>query len=144
MGMSGGDVGLSPSSTREIIKVLSSAEKYFSTSLELASDRGEVTHVRDAAISLSIIRTFQSSLGKNSKNGPTVVAALLSMSFLGYGSHMALTDPSSVFRYRTYSHFGQGNDRMRGPKILGHCNLRGSGLASDELNGDARGPQSGT
>ncbi|KAG8894550.1 hypothetical protein FRB99_001141, partial [Tulasnella sp. 403] len=79
-GMSSGEGVALPTSTREILASLANAEKYFWAGLELSSSRGEVHQVRDAALSLTLIRAFQTSLGKGGKNGAVIAASLLDVS----------------------------------------------------------------
>lgn len=62
---------------QDILSVLGNAEKLFWSDLALVARRGRVFHVRDAAVSLALIRAFQVSLGKTSKDGPIMAAGLL-------------------------------------------------------------------
>ena len=75
----GSPIEASPVSTdtHEILSILANAEKLFWSELALVAKRGKVFHVRDAAISLALIRAFQASLGKTNKEGPTLTARLL-------------------------------------------------------------------
>ena len=63
--------------TQDILAILQNAEKLFWSDLALVAKRGNVFHVRDAAISLSLIRAFQDTLGKALPQGPVLVSALL-------------------------------------------------------------------
>jgi separase len=65
------------SSTQEILAMLSHAEKLFWSDLALVAKRGNVFHVRDAALSLSLIKAFQDTLGKASVKGPNLATCLL-------------------------------------------------------------------
>lgn len=76
MGMTGECFSTSPT-TKEILNTLNTAEKLFWSDLALVARRGNVSHVREAAISLALIRAFQTSLGKAGKDGPTLAARLL-------------------------------------------------------------------
>ncbi len=64
-------------SSQEILAILDDAEKLFWSDLALVARRGNVFHFRDAAISLALIRAFQTSLGKIGTSGPTLAARLL-------------------------------------------------------------------
>ena len=77
MGMSGNrDPSLAPA-TRDILGALVDAEKLFWADLALTSRRGGVAHVREASVSLAMIRALQSSLGKASADAPLLAARLL-------------------------------------------------------------------
>jgi hypothetical protein len=80
MGMSGGEIVTPPTATRDLLSALSTAEDFFWSCLELNVDLGEVPQVRDAAISLALIRAYQTALGAKTKNVSTVTAAVLGMS----------------------------------------------------------------
>ncbi|KAG8988816.1 hypothetical protein FRB93_003969 [Tulasnella sp. JGI-2019a] len=80
LGMSSGEGVSVPTSTAELFACLSNAEKFFWAGLELSSSRGEVHQFREAALSLMLIRAFQTSLGKGGKNGSVIAAALLDVS----------------------------------------------------------------
>ena len=67
---------LSPS-VLEILSLLQNAEKLFWSDLALIARRGHVFQIREAALSLALIRTFQGSLGKGEIDGPVVAARLL-------------------------------------------------------------------
>ncbi|KAF9225675.1 hypothetical protein BS17DRAFT_749997 [Gyrodon lividus] len=80
MGMSGDkDLSLVPA-TQDILSALGDAEKLFWADLALTLRRGTVPHVREASVSLAMIRAFQSSLGKASTDGPLLAARLLDAS----------------------------------------------------------------
>ena len=77
MGMSSDKLfSLSPS-TQDILASLASAERIFWADLALIARRGNVSRMRDAAVSLAMIRALQSSLGKAGKVGPALTASLL-------------------------------------------------------------------
>lgn len=67
---------MSPS-TQEILAALDNAEKLFWADLSLVSRKGRVSRVRDATLSLAMIRALQSSLGRAGKTGPVLTASLL-------------------------------------------------------------------
>ena len=69
---------LSPS-VLEILGLLQNAEKLFWSDLSLIARRGHVFQVREAALSLALIRTFQGSLGKGGVDGPVVASRLIGM-----------------------------------------------------------------
>ncbi|KAF8842467.1 hypothetical protein BDN67DRAFT_965802 [Paxillus ammoniavirescens] len=80
MGMSGDkDLPLVPA-TQDILNTLGDAEKLFWADLALTLRRGTVSHVREASVSLAMIRAFQSSLGKASTDGPLLAVRLLDAS----------------------------------------------------------------
>lgn len=76
MGMTGGQLASSPT-TLEILGTLNTAEKLFWSDLAEVARRGHVPHVRDSAVSLALIRAFQTSLGKVGIDGSILVAQLL-------------------------------------------------------------------
>ena len=71
---------LPSASVLEILSLLQNAEKLFWSDLALIARRGHVFQVREAALSLALIRTFQGSLGKGETDGPVVASHLLGMS----------------------------------------------------------------
>lgn len=82
MGMSGDKIfSLSPSA-QDILATLASAERLFWADLAVIARRGEVSRMRDAAVSLAMIRALQSSLGKAGKAGPVLAASLLGKLFI--------------------------------------------------------------
>ena len=82
MGMSGDKLfSLSPS-TQEILTILDNAEKLFWADLAIVARRGKVSRVRDATVSLAMIRALQSSLGRATKMAPVLTAGLLSEYFV--------------------------------------------------------------
>jgi len=80
MGMSGDKLfSLSPS-TQEILTILDNAENLFWADLTIVARRGNVSRVRDATVSLAMIRALQSSLGRVTKIAPVLTAGLLDAS----------------------------------------------------------------
>ena len=79
MGMTGERITTS-SASQEILGTLTAAEKLFWSDLALMARRGRVSHVRDAAVSLGLIKAFQTSLGQSLSEGPTLTARLLGAS----------------------------------------------------------------
>jgi separase len=77
MGMSGDKLLSLAPSTQEILTTLDNAEKLFWVDLAFVGQRGKVLHVRDAAVSLALIRALQTSLGKAEKEGTLVAVNLL-------------------------------------------------------------------
>lgn len=77
MGMSG-DKSLLATSAQVITRVLTEAEKLFHSDLVSSAQRGSVSRVREAACSLALIRSFQSSLGAS--NNSLLVANLIDSS----------------------------------------------------------------
>ncbi|KAH0826731.1 cysteine peptidase C50 [Lanmaoa asiatica] len=80
MGMSGDKEPSLVPATRDILGTLNDAEKLFWADLTLTSRRGAVPHVREASVSLAMIRALQSSLGKASADAPLLAARLLDAS----------------------------------------------------------------
>ncbi|KAJ7097786.1 cysteine peptidase C50 [Mycena belliarum] len=72
-------LALSPS-THDILHTLDHAEQLFWLDFTLFSRRGDVSRVRDAVISLALIRALQTSLGKSGNQDPVLVAGLLDVS----------------------------------------------------------------
>ncbi|KAK0203498.1 cysteine peptidase C50 [Desarmillaria ectypa] len=64
----------------EISRSLEAAARLFCDNLKLTAHNGDVSHVREAAIKLALIRAFQTSLGKSGTDGPLLVANLLDAS----------------------------------------------------------------
>lgn len=77
MGMSGDKPLVQLPPTHDILAALSHAEELFRLGLETFAKRGRVTHVREAAVSLALVRAFQTALGKPGKLGPVTAAGLL-------------------------------------------------------------------
>ena len=70
------------SSTQDILTILQNAERLFWSDLALLAKRGNVFHVRDAAVSLALIRAFQDTLGKTRSEASTIAACLLGECYL--------------------------------------------------------------
>jgi separase len=66
--------------TQEILVILDKAERLFSTDLAAISERGRVSQVREASVSLALIAALQSALGKAVIKGPAVVSSLIGRS----------------------------------------------------------------
>lgn len=92
MGMSGGKEPSLIPATQEILGSLNDAEKLFWADLALTSRRGEVAHVREASVSLAMIRALQSSLGKTSAHTPLLAARLLGMWYTFLASRVLTCD----------------------------------------------------
>ena len=88
--MSGERLSSSPTA-QDIAITLDSAEKLFWSDLALMARRGRVSHVRDAAVSLGLIKAFQTSLGQSLSEGPTLTARLLGASIRWVQSVATLT-----------------------------------------------------
>ncbi|KAF7338167.1 Cysteine peptidase C50 [Mycena venus] len=80
MGMSTDKVPALSPSTHDILQTLDQAEQLFWLDFTLFSRRGDVPRVRDAVVSLALIRAFQTSLGKSGNQDPVLVAGLLDVS----------------------------------------------------------------
>ncbi|KAJ6475784.1 cysteine peptidase C50 [Mycena vitilis] len=70
---------LSPS-TVDILHTLDHAEQLFWLDFTLFSRRGDASRVREAVVSLALIRALQTSLGKSGDQDPVLVAGLLDVS----------------------------------------------------------------
>ncbi|KAJ7653310.1 cysteine peptidase C50 [Mycena polygramma] len=70
---------LSPS-TVDILHTLDHAEQLFWLDFTLFSRRGDASRVREAVVSLALIRALQTSLGKSGNQDPVLVAGLLDVS----------------------------------------------------------------
>jgi len=79
MGISGGASPFSASSTKEILEILADAEKLFWADLNCG--RGRVPSVRNATLSLALIKALQTSLGKSEKESTATALNLLGMTF---------------------------------------------------------------
>lgn len=77
MGVSGDKLNRLSPSIQDILTTLDNAENLFWADLALVARRGNASRVRDATISLAMIRALQSSLGRAGKAGPVLTAALL-------------------------------------------------------------------
>ncbi|KAJ3553303.1 hypothetical protein NM688_g3687 [Phlebia brevispora] len=97
-------------SRHEILDVLANAEKLFWSDLTLVARRGRVFHVRDAAVSLALIRAFQVSLGKTSIEGPLIAAGLLD-------SAMAITLRREMLEVVRYKFPDVDHDDLQWPLI---------------------------
>ena len=73
-----------------MLETLSTAEKMFWANLEFVSNCGQVSQVREAAVSLALIRSFQTSLGNSCASGARVAAGLLGMSKMILGRLLQL------------------------------------------------------
>ncbi|KAJ7271936.1 peptidase family C50-domain-containing protein [Mycena haematopus] len=80
MGMSTDKAPALSPSTHDILHTLDRAEQLFWLDFTLFSRRGDVSPVRDAVVSLALIRAFQTSLGKSGNQDPVLVAGLLDAS----------------------------------------------------------------
>lgn len=79
-------------STQEIRGILDTAEKLFWADLALVAERGNTSYVRDAAVSLALVKALQTSLGRPMKNGPVLAASLLGYRhFIPIMFHLLLT-----------------------------------------------------
>jgi separase len=77
MGMTSAKAMSPTPGSQEISVILNNAEQLFWSDLALIARRGQVPQVREAAISLALIRAFQTSLGKSGLEGPVLAARLL-------------------------------------------------------------------
>ena len=61
----------------DVLVALDSAEKYFRDSIALTEKSGDVLHLRDAAVSLALVKAFQTSLGKIDDRNAIYATSLL-------------------------------------------------------------------
>ncbi|KAJ7087888.1 peptidase family C50-domain-containing protein [Mycena epipterygia] len=80
MGMSTDKAPALSPSTHDILHTLDHAEQLFWLDFTLFSRKGDVSRVRDAVVSLAVIRALQTSLGKSGHQDPVLVAGLLDVS----------------------------------------------------------------
>ncbi|KAG7448865.1 uncharacterized protein BT62DRAFT_946578 [Guyanagaster necrorhizus] len=80
LGTTGADMPTLSGTSLEISRSLETAAQLFCDNLKLTAHNGDVSHVREAAIKLALIRAFQTSLGKSGTDGPLLVANLLDAS----------------------------------------------------------------
>ncbi|KAK0449824.1 peptidase family C50-domain-containing protein [Desarmillaria tabescens] len=80
LGTAGADTPTLSGTSLEITRSLETAARLFCDNLKLTAHNGNVSHVREAAIKLALIRAFQTSLGKSGADGPLLVASLLDAS----------------------------------------------------------------
>jgi separase len=80
MGASGDKYLLTTTSAQAIMRTLTDAGKLFHSALTSTAHCGSVPRVREAASSLALIQSFQSSLGENDSS--LLVANLLGKSYL--------------------------------------------------------------
>ncbi|KAL4242854.1 hypothetical protein ABKN59_011524 [Abortiporus biennis] len=81
MGIVGKRIKAASPTTQEIMNILNTAEKLFWSDLTLVAKRGTVAHVREAVVSLALIRAFQTCLGKvTGQDGLILTARLLDSS----------------------------------------------------------------
>jgi separase len=91
MGMSTDKALASSPPTQEILMVLDKAERLFVKDLAVTSERGGVSRVREAAVSLALIGALQTSLGKPGVKWPVLAASLIGQYFIvGSASEIGL------------------------------------------------------
>jgi separase len=86
MGASGDKYLLTTTSAQAILRTLTDAEKLFHSDLTSNAHCGSVPRMREAASSLALIRSFQSSLGANDSS--LVVANLLGEPYILYSASL--------------------------------------------------------
>ncbi|KAF8591367.1 hypothetical protein K439DRAFT_1627079 [Ramaria rubella] len=80
MGLSSHEVKGLSAGTKQMLDTLSTADSLLWTTLEYVSTRGQALHARDAAMSLTLARFFQTSLGKGCGSDATIAIGLLDAS----------------------------------------------------------------
>ncbi|KAF7294812.1 Cysteine peptidase C50 [Mycena indigotica] len=80
MGMSSEKALTIAPSTHDVLRTLENAEHLFWLEVSLFSRKGDVSRVRDAVVSLALIRALQTSLGKSGRQDAVLVAGLLDVS----------------------------------------------------------------
>ena len=81
MGMLCEGLTMRPSS-RDVVEALNGAEEIYSTGLDTFYERGSITHMRDSAVSLALVKAFQAALGATGREGPAMAARFLGAVFL--------------------------------------------------------------
>jgi separase len=77
MGMSNDKPIAQSPATQDVLAVLANAEQLFLADLGLLARRGNVSHVREAAVSLAMITSLRTSMGASSPQAPLLAARLL-------------------------------------------------------------------
>ncbi|KAF5330235.1 hypothetical protein D9611_010620 [Ephemerocybe angulata] len=80
MGMSSKNNAQRALPINDVLSALDSAEKYFQESISLTSRTGDVLHFRDAAVSLTLVKAFQTSLGRLDELNADYASSLLDAS----------------------------------------------------------------
>ncbi|KAF8887051.1 peptidase family C50-domain-containing protein [Mucidula mucida] len=105
-------------SSQDILKSLDHTEELFWSNLELTCRRGNVSHVREAAVRLALVRAFQASLGK-----PGADETLLTTNLLDASSAVTLRREMGdailhKFQLLTYQ------DDLEFPSVVPLCDLQ--------------------
>lgn len=66
-------------SAQDIISALDQAEEQFWNGLSLIGQRGNVLDVRESAVALAVIKSFQTSMGRKDDRVHVMVSRLLGM-----------------------------------------------------------------
>jgi len=82
MGMTGKGAGLKTAPVNDVLAALDSAEKYYQENLALTAKSGDVNHFRNAAVQLTLVKAFQTSLGRGEVQSSTYASSLLGNSLL--------------------------------------------------------------
>lgn len=64
-------------SAQDIINTLDQAEEHFWNSLSILAQRGNVLDIRESAVALAVIKSFQTSMGKRDDRIHVMVSRLL-------------------------------------------------------------------
>jgi len=65
------------STSQDVLEALEHAEKLYAQGLSDFFETGSVIHMRESAVSLALIKAFETSLGRVGKQGPLTAARLL-------------------------------------------------------------------
>ena len=63
--------------SQDILEALSSAESIYMSGLSTFYEQSTSMHMRDSAMSLALIKAFQTALGASSNDGPAMAAHLV-------------------------------------------------------------------
>lgn len=74
-------------SAKDINGALDQAEERFWDSLNLVAQRGNVLDIRESAVALAVIKSFQTSMGRKDSEVHVMVSRLLGMTFFLSLSH---------------------------------------------------------
>lgn len=64
-------------SAQDIVNTLDEAEEHFWSSLSVLAQRGNVLDIRESAIALAVIKSFQTSMGKKDEKIHVMMSRLL-------------------------------------------------------------------
>ena len=106
-------------STREILAALDRAEDFFWTGFRLSSKRGEVSQMREMALTLTLIHAYQTALGQGKEETSAIAFGLLGNQLFMFLCHAAINRPSfQIWRLRLLYGERWGRPSMANSGIL--------------------------